>query len=233
MAGATLKELRKDVLLNLNDLADTSAVSGQRYQTVALNSFINSAARHYVNALDSMYQGYLSSDLSVDVLASVSKYALGSTFRTPIYHVRRTILNFDYPLDATIPYNGTLSTIPVPNNEWQPNYWLEGNTLCLTSSPVSNETGALIVKFPFKMVPLVLDTDPLDDQMYDAEDCIKLHATIRALKAKDVSGALKSVMGWEEELQKAEKAFYCQVGNRFVRMDKPLPIEDTVNNYPW
>ena len=58
-----------------------------------------------------------------------------------------------------------------------------------------------------------------------AEDCIALKTAMRMLRAKDVSGALKNITGWGQELKEAERAFFMQVGNRYVKPDKPNPVE--------
>ena len=224
----TLLDLRIAVLDCLNDLQDETAGLGERYSKPSLNRAINDSIRHYANHLNSFYQGYLSSDYSVDVVAGTSSYAMPATFRSPIYEVRRTIVgsNINVPLRPVHPYKYMLTTQYQPNSTWYPDYWLEGNTLMLSSAPDTNETGALLVKYQKKLVALTTDVSVLDAQLYEAEECIAIYAAIKALRAKDVSGAFKNIEGWEGQLKECERTFFMQVGNRYVRPDQPIPTQD-------
>lgn len=228
--AATLLQLRVGVLDNLNDLQNEPAGTGDRYKLSALNRAINRSIRHYANKLNAFFQGYLTGTITLDILSGVNSYALGTSFRSPIYQVRRTVNNVDYYLNPIYPYNQIIATDLIPNTEWLPSHWLEGNTIFFNMYPASNETGAVVIKHQYKLVDLSLDTSALDDQLYDAEDCIMLRATIAMLKAKDVSGAFKNISGWEGQLKDAEAVFFSQVGNRYVKPDKPLPV-DTIQDY--
>ncbi len=224
----TLLQLRRDVLINVNDLVDEVNARGERYtrsnSSTAVNAIINSAMHHYEQKLNSLYQGYLSNSISVNLLAGVRVYPLGTNFRSPLFHVKRILENDESELKPFNSYYSTQSSIPVGNSSFFPQYELEGNSLVLSAPPASNETGGIVVKFPKKLVDLVLDTDLMDDQMYDAKDCIVLRATKRLLLSKDVSGAFKNADGWDAELKEAEAAFYSQVGNRYLLSDKPNPV---------
>lgn len=226
--AATLLQLRKRLLINLNDLVDEINARGERYtrnnSTVAVNALINAAMHHYEQKLNSLYQGYLSNDLLINLLANVSTYPLGSTFRSPLLHVKRIVDGDAHELKPFNSYYTTKTTTPVGNSSYFPTYELEGNSISFSAPPASNETGGILVKFPKKLADLVNDNDPLDDQLFDAEDCIVLRATKRALLTKDVSGAFKNSDGWDEELKEAEASFYSQVGNRYILSDKPNPV---------
>lgn len=225
---ATRLDLRIAVLDHLNDLQDATAGLGERYDAASLNRAINNSIRHYANLLNSFYQGYLSTSYTIDALAGVRSYATPATFRSPIYEVRRTIVgtNIDVPLRPTHVYNYALSTVSQPNSSWYPNYYIEGPNLVLTSAPDSDELSALTVKHQKKIIDLATDVSVLDAELYDAEECIAIYATILALRAKDVSGAFKNIEGWEGQLRDCEKAFFMQVGNRYVRPDQPIPTQD-------
>lgn len=231
--ATTLLDLRNRVLVMLNDLQDAITGTGDRYKTQNLNITINAVMHHYERLLNSNYQGFLNTTVVINILANVTTYALGSTFRSPIYEVRRTIQNVDYSLNPVLTYNATLYTVPVSNEIWIPSFHLEGNNIVFSYLPQSDEAGAVTVKFQKKLLDLALDVDTLDDQLYDAEDCIVIKSAIRALKAKDVSGALKNIGGWEKELTEAERAFFQQVGNRYVKPDRPIPVQydDGVYSY--
>lgn len=225
---ATLLDLRIVVLDHLNDLQDATSGTGERYGSDALNRSINNAIRHYANHLNSFYQGYLSTSYTIDALAGVATYATPAAFRSPIYEVRRIIAgtNIDVPMNPVHPYQYILPTVLQPNNSWYPDYHLEGTNLIFSSAPTSDETGAFTVKHQKKITPLAMDTDPLDAELYEAEECIAIYATILALRAKDVSGAFKNIEGWEGQLKECEKAFFMQVGNRYIRPDRPVPTQD-------
>lgn len=225
--AATRLQLRKDVLILLNDLQDETLATGDRYKPTHLNNTINNVIRHYVNKLNQFYQGYLKSSLTVNVLASTSSYALGASFRSPIYEVRRTLNSMDLPLAPFNPYEVAVSTTPVPNAAWLPSYHLDGNNLVFNAPPASDEASAIRVYYQTKPTDMSSDTDALDDQLYDAEDCIKIRTAMRLLRAKDVSGAFKNIDGWRSELNDAEAAFFTQVGSRYVRPEVPIPVEDS------
>lgn len=222
--AATLLELRNQVLVNLNDLQDPITGEGDRYKVPNLNIQINGVVQQYVRLLNSNYQGYLNAEIAVDITAGDTAYDLGSDFRSPIYQVRRTINNVIFYQNPISTYNAILSTQTVPNVSWCPSYHLEGNFIVFSYPPQDDEMAASIVQYQGKVPDMVMDSDELNDQLYDAEDCIVIRSTLRALKAKDVSGALKNITGWEKELIDAERAFYQQVGNRYVKPDKPIPI---------
>lgn len=224
--ASTLLELRTQVLINLNDLQNSVTGIGDRYTSVALNSIINSAVRHYTKHLNSFYQGYLSTDLPINILANTNTYALANTFRTPIYEARRTIGTTNYYLNPIHTYNSLISTIAISNEEWVPSYHLEGMNIVFSMYPASNETAAVVLKHQTKVAALTTDVSTVNDQLYEAEDCIVLKATVQALKTKDVSGALKNISGWESELEIAERAFFTQVGNRYVKPDRPISVDD-------
>lgn len=209
----------------LNDLQDPVLGTGDRYKILNLNQTINDVIHHYERLLNSLYQGYLSIDLPINLVSGQSIYPLPSTFRSPIYEIRRTINDINYYINPVHTYNAVLSTTPVANSQFLPSYHLEGNSLVVSYPPESNETAGLILKHQLKLLNLILDTDQLNDQLYDAEDCVVIKSAIRALKAKDVSGALKNIAGWESELGLAESAFFMQVGNRYVKPDRPIPIQ--------
>jgi hypothetical protein len=221
--GSTLLELRQEVLVYLNDIGELNTATPSRYSVPALNLCINKSIHYYERQLNQFYQGYLSETISVDLLASTKSYALGSAFRSPVYEVRRTISNFDYYLDAFIPYYQVMSDEAVPNESWLPTYTLEGNSIVFAYPPVSNETAGVRVKSQKKLVELSADGDELDDQLCDAESCIAIRAAMRALRAKDVSGAFKNIDGWGEELKQEEASFMTQVGNRYVKPSRPIP----------
>lgn len=225
---ATLLDLRIAVLDHLNDLQDATAGTGERYSTASLNRAINNAVRHYANYLNSYYQGYLSTSYTINAVAGTRAYATPATFRSPIYEVRRTITgtNIDVPLRPVHPYNYVVSTLSQPNASWYPDYYIEGPNLCFSSAPESNETSAFTVKHQKKIADLAADGSTLESELYDAEECIAIYATILALRAKDVSGAFKNIEGWEAQLRDCEKAFFMQVGNRYVRPDQPIPTQD-------
>lgn len=222
--AATLLNLRNRVLINLNDLQDAITGTGDRYKNLNLNSTINDVIHHYERLLNSFYQGYLSTDISINLLSGVTSYALGSGFRSPIYEVRRTVNDVNFYLNPVLTYNAILTNINVSNNQWTPSYRLEGNNIIFSYPPSDAEAAGVIVKHQKKLVNLAIDSSPLDDQLFDAEDCIVLKSSIRALRAKDISGALKNISGWDKELQESEKAFFMQAGNRFVKPDRPIPI---------
>ena len=224
----TLLELRIGVLDCLNDLQNESAGTGERYTTSSLNREINNAIRHYANLLDSNFQGYLSTTWTIDALAGISTYAVPAGFRSPIYGVRRIITGSDInvPLYPCHPYKYVLTTTLQPNSAWYPDYYLEGTNLLLTSAPTSDEVGAFIVKYQKKITPLTLDSSILDTELYEAEECIQIYAAIKALRAKDVSGAFKNIEGWEGQLKDCERAFFTQVGNRYVMPDRPIPTQN-------
>lgn len=225
--AATLLELRNRVYGYLNDLQSTSAFTGagDRYPAYVVNSVINDAIRHYVKILNANYQGYLSVTNNYNIVALQTDYDLGATFRSPIYEVRRTINQVSFPLtpfqDLLIPIDQT----PIPNDIWLPSYFLKGNFISFNMVPNSNETNGFSVRFQGKVAPLTADGNQLPDALYDLEDCVVLRSVVRLLQAKDVTGALKSVGGWREELTETEAAFWQQVGNRYTRPDKPIPIE--------
>ncbi len=223
--ASTLFQLRTRELIYLNDLQNTINASGSRYQTPYLNQITNDVVKYYTRLLNSNYQGYLSSSITLDIIGGIKVYALGPSFRSPIYEVRRTINQVDYNLDPFHPYEVALDTTPVPNSSWLPRYYLEGNNIVFLGIPQSDEFQAVTIKFQAKTVDLVSDSDQIDDQLYDAEDCIVLRSVLRALRAKDVSGALKNTIGFDNELKDAENTFYCQVGNRYIRHDHPIPTD--------
>lgn len=224
--AATLEELRNRVYGYLNDLQSPTAFTGQgdRYPAYIVNSTLNDAIRHYVKLLNSNYQGYLSAEVSIDLLASVNEYALPSAFRSVVYDVRRTINNVDYPLTQCESYLYPVDLTPVPNESYLPAYALRGPNIWFNQFPVSPETGAIVIRFQEKVAPLVADGDELPDQLYDMEDCVVIRTVVRLLQAKDVTGALKSVTGWKEEMRDVETAFWTQVANRYIRPDRPAPI---------
>jgi hypothetical protein len=229
--AATLLELRNTTLTWLNDLQDPITGTADRYSTFAVNLSINSAIKHYVKILNSNYQGYLSVDLPLNLIANVREYALPASFRSPIYQVRRTIDQSNYFLDPFQPYNAVLDEVAVSNESWLPNFWLEGNRILFTQKPSNSETAAVIIKHQLKVINLTTDGQQLPDELYDMEDCVSIRAANRLLGAKDVSGGIKNVGFWSKELQEAEAAFYMQVGNRYVKPDHPLPIADDDNFY--
>lgn len=229
--ASTLLQLRKRVLDHLNDLQDEATATGDRYKTAALNRFLNAAVRHYANRLNAFYQGYLSVTVPLNIVGGTSSYDLGPTFRSPIYEVRRVIDNVDYFLNPIHTYYGIMTLDTVPNTNWLPSYHLEGSTILFSQVPQTNETAAVIIKHQKKLAELTSDVSALDDQLYDAEDCIVLKTVIWALKSKDVSGALKNISGHEAELKDSEGVFYSQVGNRYVKPDKPIPVDDLNDNF--
>lgn len=226
--AATLIDLRRRTLVMLNDLFDEITVSGELYSNAALNITINDCILFYAKKLNSLYQGYLSSNLAVNLIANQATYSLGSTFRSPIYTIKRTIQNQTFNLYPFHTYLGVTSTDPIPNVSFLPTYQLEGNSITFSAPPAENEANGVIIKFPKKLAKLTNDNDPLDDELYDAEDCIIIRSALRSLRGKDVSGGLKNVNGWKEELNDAEQAFYLQAGNRYVQQDTPIltPSED-------
>jgi len=225
--AATLLQLRNRVYGYLNDLQSltTFTGAGDRFPAFVVNSVINDAIKHYVKVLNANYQGYLRTSVIIDLVAGQRRYTLGPTFRSPIYEVRRTINQIDFPIfpfqDYTIPIDQT----PVPNDIFLPSYFLDQNFIVFNMIPQQNETAAVTIYFQGKVLDLTFDSTPLPDTLYDLEDCVVLKTVIRLLQGKDVSGALKSITGWKEELKEAEVAFWQQVGNRYVQHDKPIPIE--------
>ena len=207
----------------LNDLYDETNAIGELYSVTACNQSLNDCIFHYAKVLESLYQGYLSTDVVINLLANVTTYNLGPTFRSPIYYVKRTLQQVIYNLFPFHTYLANKSTVPVPNNSFLPTYEMEGNNMVFSYPPAEDEPNAIIVKFPKKLVPLVGNNDPLDDQLYDAEDCIIMRSALRLQRSKDVSGALKNTAGWTQELQESEKAFFLQVGNRYIKQDVPIP----------
>lgn len=222
---ATLLELRNRVYGYLNDLQSSTAFtgSGDRYPSYILNSIINDSMRHYTNLLNSNYQGYLSTEISINLVANQNEYLLPASFRSPIYDIRRILNQTNYPLYPVENYHFPTDLTPTPNNSWLPGYAIRGQNIWFNLYPTSNESNAVSIRFQAKVDPLVGDADPLINQLYDAEDCIVLRAVVRALQAKDVTGALKSITGWKEELRDAEVTFWTQVGNRYIKLDKPIP----------
>lgn len=208
----------------LNDLKNSTTGTGDRYNDFAVVQTINDVMHYYERELNSFYQGYLSTTITINLLAGVNTYPLGITFRSPIYTVRRTIATIDYFLDEMGPYNSIYQTTPVDNGLWLPPYTLEGNSIVFAYAPTSNETAGVRVKHQLMLPNLTTLVSTLNDQMYDAEDCIVIRSAVRLLRAKDVSGAFKNTTGWDKELQDAEKNFYCQVGNRYVKPDRPIPL---------
>lgn len=229
--AATLLELRIRVLDGLNDLQDEVAGTGERYTKSSLNRTINRSMKHYCNHLNTFYQGYLRTSLTINALANTRSYALPSTFRSPIYEVRRTINTLNVPLKPRHLYNFTIPTDPIPNDAWIPCYELQGNTLVLSSAPMSNETAALTLDHQAKLADLATDVSTLDDQLYDAEDCIVIRTIVMMLRAKDVSGAFKNIEGWEGQLADSERVFFAQVGNRYVPPDVPIPTQEFYDYY--
>lgn len=229
--AATLLELRIRVLDGLNDLQDEVAGTGERYTKSSLNRTINGSIRHYCNHLNTFYQGYMSNTLSVNAIANTRSYALPSTFRTPIYEIRRTVNQLDVPLSPRQLYNFVVSTDSVPNESWFPCYELQGTTIVFSSAPMSNETSAVTIRHQKKLTDLATDVSILDDQLYDAEDCIVFRSIVMALRAKDVSGAFKNIEGWEGQLVDAERVFFAQVGNRYVKPDIPIPTQELYDYY--
>ncbi len=223
--AANRLQLRIRVLDHLNDIQDEATGTGDRYKVPTLNRFINSAVRFYTNQLNTFYQGYFNREISLDILANVRDYDLGNSFRSPVYEVRRTIDTLDYYLNPVHPYNLILSTVPVPNASWLPTYHLEGNHIVFTDLPSANELSAIRIKHQKKVADFTDDVTELDDQLYDAEECIVIKSAIYALKAKDVSGSLKDITGLESELKLCEAAFMTQVGNRYIKPDKPIPSD--------
>lgn len=227
--AATLLELRNRVYSYLNDLQSltTFTGSGDRYPSYVVNSVINDSIRHYVKVLNANYQGYLSNEITLSIVANVNEYALPSTFRSPIYDIRRTINQIDYPLTATESYHYTIATVPTPNEIWLPSYAIRGQNIWFSLYPTSNEADAVRIRFQRKVTPLTTDggaTGTLIDELYDAEDCIVIRSVVRLLQAKDVTGALKSITGWKEELRDVEAAFWLQVGNRYMKLERPVPV---------
>lgn len=221
--AATLIELRRRTLVMLNDLFNETTVTGELYTNTAVNRTINDCMLYYAKIINSFYQGYLSSTISINLVANQTTYALGSTFRSPIYSVRRTIQNEIFNLFPFQNYLGVNTTDAVPNNTYLPTYQLEGNNIVFSAPPTDNEVGGVVVRFQKKLVELAADASILDDELYDAEDCIIIRSAVRLLRGKDVSGGLKNSNGWVQELQDAEKAFYLQAGNRYVKQDVPIP----------
>lgn len=225
--AATLLELRNRVYGYLNDLQSTSSFTGagDRYPAYVVNSAINDSLIHYVKILNSNFQGYLYTSLSINILANVREYSLGPTFRSPIYEVRRTINQVSFVLTPFQENLIPIDTTPIPNSIWLPSYSLRQNNIIFNMFPDSNETGGVTVHFQGKVTRLAADGTELPDTLYDLEDCIVIRSVIRLLQAKDVTGALKSIGGWRQEIVEAETAFWQQVGNRYTRPDKPIPIE--------
>jgi len=229
--GASLYQLRLNTFVNLNDVSNVLAATAERYRVDFANIVINNALQHYVKILNANYQGYLSRDYSLDLLANVREYTLDSTFRTPVYEVRRTINQVNFFLDEFASYNQIVSTVPVPNEEWIPTWHLEDQRIVFNMFPAANEIAGVIIKHQKKVTPLVTDTDEIGDDLYELEDCVVLKSTIRLLRAKDVSGALKGISSWETELKEAEAALWMQAGKRHVKPDRPIPIAIEDNFY--
>lgn len=226
--AATLLELRNRVYSYVNDLQSLTAFtgSGDRYPAYIVNSVINDAIRHYVKILNANYQGYLSTEITISLVANVNEYALPVGFRSPIYDIRRTINQVDYPLMACESYHYATTTVATPNEVWLPSYAIRGQNIWFSVRPTSNEADAVRIRFQQKVAPLTTDsgaTGTLIDQLYDAEDCIVIRSVVRLLQAKDVTGALKSITGWKEELRDVEAAFWLQVGNRYMKLERPIP----------
>lgn len=226
--AATLLELRQRILVQLNDYQVTSFATGNgdRYKIPMINQTINDVVRFYEKKLNQFYQGYFSVTLPLNVTANVPFVTLPATFRSPIYEVRRIVNQTNYVLDVCQPYMFDRTTQSIPNDSWLPGYWLEGRNLMFTAAPAASQVGAVLVRFQRKLLPLVTDGTELDDELYDAEGCIVTRASCRLLKAKDVSGAIKDISGWERELADDESAFFAQAGRRYVKQDKPIPYYD-------
>lgn len=217
----SLLEIRRKILIYLNDLEDETLATGDRFDSVVqINSVINDTIRYYANQLDSFYQGYLSTDYTLNALANTRIYALPANFRTPIYKIKRTINTYEYTLNKKEDYITVRDTTSVDNLSWLPAYWIEGRNILFDSAPINAENGAMIIKFAKKITLLSLDVSTLDEELYDAEDCIIIRSVIRLLRSRDVSGALKNVDGWKNELQDAETNFYQQVGKRYVAPER-------------
>lgn len=229
----TLLDIRQGVLAYLNDVVDLTPAIPSRFNQQALNMIINRSMHYYERQLNSFYSGYLNDVIAIDLLANVSVYPLPSKFRTPVYEVRRPINDINYYLDSFIPYNSALSSQPVPNVSWAPTYWIEGGNLNFAYPPVSDEAASattagtpltgVYVKYQKKLAELTIDASILDPQLDDAQGCIEIRTVLRALKGKDVSGALKNLNGWKEELEDEEKTFYTQAGKRYVKPFNPIP----------
>jgi len=225
--AATLLQLRNRVYGYLNDLQSLTSFTGDgdRFPKFVVNSVLNDSLKHYVKVLNANYQGYLRVSVVINLIANVKRYYLGPDFRSPIYEVRRTINQVDFPVFPFQDYTIAIDTTPVPNDIYLPSYFLEQNYIVFNGYPQRDEAGAFTVYFQGKAPVLPLDGTELPDSLYDLEDCIVLKTVIRMLQGKDVSGALKSITGWKEELKEAEIAFWQQVGNRYVQHDKPIPIQ--------
>lgn len=226
--AATLLQLRQRCLSQLNDVQATgfAAGNGDRYKIPQMNIIINDVIRFYEKKLNQFYQGYLSAIIPVNVIAGVNRVTLPDTFRSPAYDVRRTLNQVNFTLNPSQPYLANLSTQTVPNSSWLPDYWFEGMDIVFSAPPESTEAAAMTLRYQRKLLPLTTDGSVLDEQLFDAEGCIVIRSSVRLLKSKDVSGALKNIGGWEKELVEEEAAFFSQVGRRYVKNDKPIPTYD-------
>ncbi len=226
---ATLLQLRQRILVQLNDYQATGFAvgNGDRYKIPQINQTINDVYHFYEKMVNQFYQGYLYQVIPVNAIAGIDTYPLGSTFRSPIYEIRRIINQTNYTLTPVMPYMFNRATILQSNSTWVPDFWLEGQSLCLNTAPTDNEANAFYVKFQGKLADLTADISTTNDQLYDGEGCIVIRSCIRLLKSKDVSGALKNIAGWEKELMDEERLFMTQIGKRFIKNDAPIP-----NVYP-
>lgn len=226
-----LLDLRQGTLVLLNDIQNASDYAlgvGSRYRAITLNECINQSMHFYERLLNANYQGYLSRTETIDIQPNVSEYDLDvllpDLFRSPVYEVRRIINNVNYYLKERTPYLYNLTTESIPNTTWLPDFWLQGHVIHFTAPPAEAEVDAVHIRFQEKLLNLSSDSDELNQQLHDAANCIKIRAAVRALKAKDVSGALKTIGGWEKELVEEERTFFQQVGNRYVPPLKPIPV---------
>ena len=229
----TLLDIRQGVLAYLNDVVDLTPAIPSRFNEQALNMIINRCMHFYERQLNSFYSGYLNDVIPISLVANTQVYALPAKFRSPIYEVRRPINDFNYYLDSFIPYNATLGSQPIPNVSWTPTYWLEDQNIHFAYPPVSDEAASagpdgtpltgVYIKYQKKLADLSADNSILDPQLDDAQGCIEIRAVLRALKGKDVSGALKNLQGWQTELDAEEKTFYTQAGKRYVKPFNPIP----------
>lgn len=222
--GLTRLEIRRKILTYLNDLVNDITATGDRFDSdVQTNLVINDCIRYYQNQLDRFYQGYLSTNYTLNVLADVRTYALPASFRTPIYKIKRTINEYIYTLTKKEDYITVMTTNSVPNVSWLPNYWIEGRNIIFDSAPQADEAAAMVIKYTKKIALLNDDVTELDEELFDAEDCIVLRAVIRLLRSRDISGALKNADGWAQELKESEINFYQQVGKRYVAAEQANP----------
>lgn len=222
---ATLLQLRQRTLVLLNDYEATGFATGNgdRFKIPQLNQVINDCYHYYESVLNQFYQGYLSQTLVINALAGVDTYALGASFRSPIYEVRRIINQVNYTLNPLQPYMYSRATTQVPNSSWIPQFWIEAQNIVFDSPPDSDEANAFYVRFQGKLPDLTLDISETNVQMDDTLGAVVIRAAVRLLKTKDVSGALKNISGWEKELVDQEKTMMSQVGNRYIKHDKPIP----------